>query len=88
MYDLLMDNKHRRFNLENFVCNNWVSIRSTGPAKININIYLYWIWLGNVQELKWTAVCYNYIAQKMKFSIKDFFSKCDIYICHIYWRNP
>ena len=25
------------------------------------------------------------IAQKMKFFIKDFFSKCDR---HIYWRNP
>ena len=24
-------------------------------------------------------------AQKMKFSIKDFFRKCDI---HINWRNP
>ena len=29
-------------------------------------------------------------AQKMKFSIKDFFSKCDQIrsFCHIYWRNP
>ena len=32
-------------------------------------------------------------AQKMKFSIKDFFSKCDqirrfLQIGHIYWRNP
>ena len=25
-------------------------------------------------------------AQKMKFFIKDFFSKCDL--GHIYWRNP
>ena len=28
-------------------------------------------------------------AQMMKFSIKDFFSKCDqIPSGHIYWRNP
>ena len=29
-------------------------------------------------------------AQKMKFSIKDFFSKCDqvSLFGHIYWRNP
>ena len=29
-------------------------------------------------------------AQKMKFSIKDFFSKCDQIreFEHIYWRNP
>ena len=37
------------------------------------------------------TLSYN-TAQKMKFSIKDFFSKCD-QICscgfgHIYWRNP
>ena len=31
------------------------------------------------------------IAQKMKFSIKDFCSKCDLRelrLGHIYWRNP
>ena len=32
-------------------------------------------------------------AQKMKFSIKDFYSKCNQIrsncgFCHIYWRNP
>ena len=27
-------------------------------------------------------------AQKMKFSINDFFSKCDQKFGHIYWRNP
>ena len=32
-------------------------------------------------------------AQKMKFSVKDFFSKYDqirsfLWIGHIYWRNP
>ena len=28
----------------------------------------------------------NHIAQKIEFSIKDFFSKCD-QVGHIYWRN-
>ena len=30
-------------------------------------------------------------AQKMKFSIKDFFNKCDQVYCgfgYIYWKNP
>ena len=31
----------------------------------------------------------EHTPQKMKFSIKDFFSKCDqIRSFHIYWRNP
>ena len=33
----------------------------------------------------------NYLcdtAQKMKFSIKDFFSKCDQIRSHINWGNP
>ena len=30
----------------------------------------------------------NNTAQKMKFSIKDFFSKCDREFGHIYWWNP
>ena len=32
-----------------------------------------------------------YIFKKMKFSIKDFFSKCDQILSgfgYIYWRNP
>ena len=29
-----------------------------------------------------------YTAQKIKFSIKDFFSKCDQIRGHIYWKNP
>ena len=27
-------------------------------------------------------------AQKMKFFIKDFFSKCDCGFGHIYWKKP
>ena len=35
----------------------------------------------------------TYTAQNMKFSIKDFFSKCDhirrnMRFGHIYWKNP
>ena len=35
----------------------------------------------------------SYSARKIKFSIKDFFNKCDqirsfLRIWHIYWRNP
>ena len=35
---------------------------------------------------------HTHTAQNMKFSIKDFFIKCDqilsfLRICHIYWRN-
>ena len=46
----------------------------------------------------WPLLAINYLckrrtAQKMKFSIKDVFGKCDqilrkLRICHIYWRNP
>ena len=31
---------------------------------------------------------FPYTAQKMKFSIKDFFSKVSCGFSHIYWRNP
>ena len=30
----------------------------------------------------------HFTAQKMKFSIKNFFSKCDQRIWSLYWRNP
>ena len=37
----------------------------------------------------WECAFNDFTAQKMKFSIKDFFSKCDqIWFGHIYWRNP
>ena len=50
----------------------------------------------NMIWLKKNSLEYSpYTAQKMKSSIKDFFSKCDqirsklqIYWSHNYWRNP
>ena len=37
--------------------------------------------------VKMISVNVHNTAQKMKFYIKDIFSKCD-QIGHIYWRNP
>ena len=49
---------------------------------------LFWRWMD--QGVLWKIVVpkydsEDYTAQKMKFSIKDFLSKCDQ--IHIYWRN-
>ena len=48
-------------------------------GKILINFYFKKIWNGKTDDLYiWLYLClYNWTAQKMKFSIKDFISKCD-----------
>ena len=55
-------------------------LRLNQPGKLRIAINLYLLREYNVNT-----------AQKMKFSITDFFSKCDFSVTcgfgHIYWKN-
>ena len=55
-------------------------------------IYLFSISFS-IDFARWKSVVLPHIVyivtQKIKFSIKDFFSKCDQICCgQIYWRNP
>ena len=79
----------------------FLSVRFCNDYLQNIWHY-YWTWqikwialsavTAALKEIKIEKLSSLYIrgkfitAQKIKFSIKNFFSKCDQY--HIYWRNP
>ena len=60
-------------------------LRFKSKSKTCYTLYLIWQFCFNYHCLKDALT-----AQKMKFSIKNFFSKCDQIrrFCHIYWRNP
>ena len=44
-----------------------------------------YLWIYTLIKIEKTG-CSIYTAQKMKFSIKDFFGNCKF--GHIYWRKP
>ena len=56
-------------------------------------------WISKYKEKMYTAIkgggimIFTHTAQKKKFFVEDFFSKCDAYAVscgygHICWRNP
>ena len=45
-------------------------------------------WCWKIWSVKADVILMNLPERKIKFSIKDFLSKCDQIRSYIYWRNP